>query len=158
MHSTVASNLLGVLFELGQPRIMKSTVTLQRIFAELQSKIGSLFDDRSDDQRIPHMAWREKSAGRRLQPSAERMIETCCCEAGCWSAQARRPALCERHMSPRDPTHSRSLGHRWAQAMRRMRRHAPACPGRKRPRWVRDREERPFEVNVRAAAKGGWGR
>jgi hypothetical protein len=59
MDSTVASNLLGVLFELGQPRIMKSTVTLQRIFAELQSKIGSLFDDRSDDQRIPHGLVRE---------------------------------------------------------------------------------------------------
>ena len=52
MDSTVASNLLGVLSELGQPRIMKSTVTLQRIFAELEIKIGSLFDDRSEDQRI----------------------------------------------------------------------------------------------------------
>ena len=44
MDSTVASNLLGVLSELGQPRIMKSTVTLQRIFAELENKIGSLFE------------------------------------------------------------------------------------------------------------------
>ena len=59
MHSTVASNLLGVLSKHVQPRIMKSTVTLQRIFAELQSKIGSLFDDRSDDQRIPHGLARE---------------------------------------------------------------------------------------------------
>ena len=49
----------GVLSELGQPRIMNSTVTLQRIFAELQSKIGSLFDDRSDDQRTPHGLARE---------------------------------------------------------------------------------------------------
>jgi hypothetical protein len=88
-----ASNLLGVLFVLVQPRIMKYTSTtaknLRRVAEPNQLTLRRL------GRRSAHLA-RPGGAARRLAPVAvapSGCSQVCCCEAGCWSAQARRPAL-----------------------------------------------------------------
>ena len=83
LDSTIASNLLGVLFVLVQPRIMKYTVTtekdLRRAAEQDRLTLRRLARRRSAHLARPGGAARRAGA-RGLAPSG--CSQVCCCEAG----------------------------------------------------------------------------